>query len=43
MWAGNVGGIEIPAERGVDIDTILDFKYAELLLKEQSIQNSSGN
>ena len=43
MWAGNVRGIEIPIDRGVDIDTMLDFKYAELLMQEQAIQTSIGN
>ena len=43
MWAGNVRGIEIPLDRGIDIDTILDFKYAELLMQEQAIQTSIGN
>ena len=32
---GRVQAIEIPEEHGVDIDTLLDFQHAELLLKER--------
>jgi CMP-N-acetylneuraminic acid synthetase len=33
IFEGNVKAIEIPAERAVDIDTELDFKFAEFLFK----------
>jgi len=34
IFDGQVKGIEIPTERALDIDTELDFKTAELLMKE---------
>lgn len=33
---GRVQAIEIPEDHGIDIDTLLDFQQAELLLKEKS-------
>ena len=33
---GRVQAIEIPEDHGVDIDTLLDFQQAELLLKERT-------
>ena len=35
LWNGDVQGIVVPQERSVDIDTELDFKFAELLMKER--------
>ena len=35
MFEGKVGSINIPLERSLDIDTLLDFKIAEYLIKEQ--------
>ena len=35
LYDGKVGAIEVPAERALDIDTMLDFKIAELLFKEK--------
>lgn len=35
LFDGVVTSIEIPKERAVDIDDIYDFKFAEVLLKEQ--------
>ena len=33
IWEGNVVGVEIPAERALDIDTALDFAFAQFLLE----------
>jgi len=33
IFEGNVKAVEIPVERSIDIDTELDFKFAELLVK----------
>lgn len=35
LFDGKVTAIEVPKERAVDIDDIMDFKFAELLLKEE--------
>ncbi|MDV6316968.1 acylneuraminate cytidylyltransferase family protein [Idiomarina sp. HP20-50] len=35
IFDGTVTAIEIPRQRSVDIDDIIDFKFAELLKKEQ--------
>ena len=32
IFEGQVKGVEIPAERALDIDTELDFKIAEFLM-----------
>ena len=34
-FAGRVGAVKVPRERAVDIDTLLDFKFAEFLLQER--------
>jgi CMP-N-acetylneuraminic acid synthetase len=34
LFEGRVGTVEIPAERAVDIDTLLDFRIAELLMSD---------
>tara|TARA_Y100000816_G_C26101854_1_gene584233 strand:+ start:1682 stop:2377 length:696 start_codon:yes stop_codon:yes gene_type:complete len=39
IFNGNVTGVEIPAERSLDIDTELDFKIAEFLMKERDNYN----
>jgi N-acylneuraminate cytidylyltransferase len=36
IWGGRNATIEIPRERAVDIDTIVDFKLAEALLEQSS-------
>jgi N-acylneuraminate cytidylyltransferase len=33
MFEGQVGAVQVPTERSIDIDTALDFKVAEFLLK----------
>ena len=38
MLEGKVKAVVIPPERAVDIDTELDFKFAELLMSESSVQ-----
>ena len=35
IWEGNVGFVEFPRERAIDIDDELDFKFAEFLMKER--------
>lgn len=35
IFDGNVRAIKIPAERAIDIDTVLDFKIAETLLRNK--------
>jgi len=34
LFEGNVKAVQIPKERAIDIDTLFDFKIAEMLLKE---------
>lgn len=36
IWDGNVVGIEIPAERALDIDTPLDFEIARFLMENKN-------
>ncbi|MGM0906004.1 MAG: cytidylyltransferase domain-containing protein [Pseudomonadota bacterium] len=36
LFDGQVTAIEVPRERAVDIDDIMDFKFAELLMRERS-------
>lgn len=36
IWDGNVVGIEIPAERALDIDTPLDFAIAKFLMENKN-------
>jgi len=36
VWGGRNATIEIPRERAVDIDTVVDFKVAEALLEQAS-------
>jgi CMP-N-acetylneuraminic acid synthetase len=33
VFSGRVGAVKIPRERAIDIDTLLDFKFAEFLLQ----------
>tara|TARA_Y100000768_G_scaffold385560_1_gene371916 strand:- start:3081 stop:3785 length:705 start_codon:yes stop_codon:yes gene_type:complete len=35
IFDGNVGGVEIPSTRAIDIDTIEDFLYCEYLFKKK--------
>ena len=37
MFQGKVGCVQIPPERSLDIDTKLDFKIAEYLIKEREL------
>ena len=36
IWDGNVVGVEIPADRALDIDTLLDFTIAKFLMEKMS-------
>ena len=43
IFDGVVSSVYIPPERAIDIDTLLDFRIAEMLLREQtSSQSASG-
>jgi CMP-N-acetylneuraminic acid synthetase len=43
IFAGRVRAVQIPVERAVDIDTLLDFKMAECLLEYRNErENSAG-
>jgi len=33
IFEGRVGAVQVPPERGIDIDTRLDFEIAEFLMK----------
>jgi CMP-N-acetylneuraminic acid synthetase len=35
IWQGRVRGVIVPGERALDIDTPLDFKFAEFLIRER--------
>jgi N-acylneuraminate cytidylyltransferase len=35
IFEGQVTGIQVPAERAIDIDTLFDFQIAEFLLCER--------
>ncbi|WP_413683848.1 cytidylyltransferase domain-containing protein [Prochlorococcus sp. MIT 1011] len=37
LWDGNVFGVEIPEERAIDIDTLLDFEIASFLLERNKL------
>jgi N-acylneuraminate cytidylyltransferase len=37
LLKGNIGAIEIPSERAIDIDSELDFKVAEYLYLERDV------
>ena len=39
IWEGNVAGVEIPNERALDIDTLLDFEIASFLLEKKTRDN----
>jgi CMP-N-acetylneuraminic acid synthetase len=40
MFEGCVRAVEIPPERAIDIDTLLDFRIAEFLMKEREHDNT---
>ena len=40
MFEGRVRAVEIPRERAIDIDTLLDFRIAECLMKEREHDNT---
>jgi N-acylneuraminate cytidylyltransferase len=35
FWDGRVGAVEVPGSHAVDIDTALDFEFAEFLMKKE--------
>ena len=39
IFSGRVGSVYVPLTRAIDIDTLLDFKIAELLLEMNKTQN----
>jgi CMP-N-acetylneuraminic acid synthetase len=39
IFEGKVGMAEVPRERAIDIDTIIDFKMAEFYLSQQGIES----
>lgn len=39
LFSGRVSAAVVPVERTVDIDTLLDFEIAELLLKKRMVEN----
>ncbi|MGJ8672982.1 cytidylyltransferase domain-containing protein [Rubritalea sp.] len=38
MYGGVTKGVEMPQERSIDIDTLLEFRIAEMLIKERGIE-----
>lgn len=40
LFEGRVRAVEIPPERAIDIDTLLDFRIAECLMKEREHDNT---
>lgn len=40
LFEGRVRAVEIPPERAIDIDTLLDFRIAEYLMKEREHDNT---
>ena len=40
LFEGRVRAVEVPPERAIDIDTLLDFRIAECLLKERIHDNT---
>jgi len=36
VFAGRVGAVTVPRERAIDIDTLIDFQFAEFLLENKS-------
>ena len=39
IWDGNIGGVYVPTERAIDIDTELDLRIADLLIQYQKKEN----
>jgi CMP-N-acetylneuraminic acid synthetase len=37
VFAGRVGAVTVPRERAIDIDTLIDFQFAESLLLNNSV------
>ena len=35
MWEGKIRSVHIPSERAIDIDTLLDFEFAEYLISKK--------
>lgn len=40
LFEGRVRAVEVPPERAIDIDTLLDFRIAECLMKEREHDNT---
>ena len=38
IWEGKVVGVEVPIERAIDIDTLLDFEIADFLIRKQKVE-----
>jgi len=43
IFEGRVKSILVPEERALDIDSELDFRFAEFLLSQRVVENSTGN
>jgi len=43
IFEGRVKSVLVPDERALDIDSELDFKFAEFLLSQRVAENSTGN
>jgi N-acylneuraminate cytidylyltransferase len=39
IFEGRVGAVHVPIERAIDIDTLLDFQFAEYLLSQREQKN----
>jgi N-acylneuraminate cytidylyltransferase len=35
MFEGRVGAVHVPVERAIDIDTMLDFRIAEFIMRSK--------
>ena len=40
MWDGNVHGVEIPAERSIDIDNPFDYSVAKLIMENSNFSKN---
>ena len=41
IWDGNVGGVNIPPERAIDIDSELDLMIADFLIQHKNTLNNN--
>ncbi len=39
LFDGKVAAVNVPIERAIDIDTLMDFKMAEFYLSQQGEEN----